>query len=245
MQKQVVQIPGACIYNEGKDSNYPRGYFGNFPIYDIKKAYEYVTQCGTYRRFQDICFGPYVDYDALKGVKIRSVDDFFTVYKPGESKVTIYDQNVFDNKSGKIDWFDRDSIKQEPIIFEPKFTLYATPRRVDEPQYKAPEQTLLETAFYNIISKMGFDELTTHYTGKRFFAPSKRPNFDSGFLFKTGKASFSWYRINSTEMAFDVLYLNNYESQGVYSIQNSTRLIKCLQEDRAKRNEYFKQQYSK
>lgn len=245
MQQQVVQIPRVYIYNQGNDINNPHGYFSDFPIYDIKKAYEYVTFCGAYHKFKDFCFGPYVDYSALKGAKIRSIDDFFTVYKPGENRVTIYDQTTFDNASRKIDWFDRDSIKQEPIIFEPKVVLYATPRRVDEPQYKAPEQTLLETVFYNIISKMGFDELPTHYTGKRFFAPSKRPGFDSGFLFKTGKASFSWYRINSAEMAFDVLYLSNYESQGVYSILNSARLIKCLQEDRAKRNEYFKQQYSR
>ena len=245
MQQQVVQIPRVYMYTEGETNNYTCGYFERFPIYDIKKAYERVRYRSGSVEFQDICFGPYVDYDELKGVKIRSVDDFFTVYKPDENKVTIYDQTTFDNKPKKINWFDRDSVKREPIFFEPKFTLYATPRRVAEPQYKAPEQTLLETVFYNIISKMGFDELPTHYTGKRFFAPSKIPSFDSGFLFKTGKASFSWYRINSAEMAFDVLYLSNYESQGVYSILNSARLIKCLQEDRARRNEYFKQQYSR
>ena len=102
-----------------------------------------------------------------------------------------------------------------------------------------------EPTLFKTMAQMGFDKIPTHHTGNRFFAPSLRPELDTGFLIKTGKTSFSWYRADSVNMNFEVMYIYNRELQGVYSIQNSARLIKCLQEDRAKRNEYFKQQYSR
>ena len=237
-----VRIPTVYIYEKYGAMG---GSFGDYPIYDITMAYKPLIRRDIC--FKDVCIGPYVDYDKLRNAEIIHIDDFFVLHRSGENKIVIYDQDDFDNKPQKIDIFDRDKQVQKPIFFEPKISLYATPRNVAEPpRYSQPGQTFMENTIYKIIDKMEFDEFR-HDVRYRFFAPTVIPQFDSGVLFKMGKQSFSWYLIDSANMVFDKLSFNygDKSEREHIKISSVSELIKHLQQDRKIRNEYFQQQYGK
>lgn len=204
--------------------------------------------------FKDVCFGPYINFDEISGYDTRSIDDFLVVCKP-ENKITIYDQTALDNKPRKINFFDpRD--KQKPIFFDSKLRLNAIKKIVKEPKCKSHEQSYVETAVFDIIDKMGFDEFTNNIS-YRFFKPvsedgkEKKGHPDSSVLFKTGKTSFTWYLIDSAKMSFCAFYFDKFQGYGRYEfigyceLQNMAELIKHFKLTKVKRDIYFNQQYGR
>jgi hypothetical protein len=204
--------------------------------------------------FENVCFGPYINFDEISGYDTRSIDDFLVVCKP-ENKITIYDQTALDNKPRKINFFDpRD--KQKPIFFEPKLIINATKKIVKEPKCKSHEQSYVGTAVFDIIDKMGFNEFTNDI-GYRFFKPvskdgkEEKEHPDSSVLFKTGKTSFTWYLIDSAKMSFCAFYFDrlqgydSYQFNGYSELQNIAEFIKHLKKEKIKRDEYFNQQYGR
>ena len=243
-QEPQFNIPKVSIYNHYGNVG---GSFGDYPLYDTAMGYkslnEFLNEYGRSVRFKDVCFGPYINFDLIRNHETRSVDDCLVVCD--KDSITIYDQTTFD-KEKTINIYDICD-RQQPIVFEPKLSLYAASKVVDEPKYKAPEQSLVETEVFKIIQSMGFDFISS-YTQARFFKPLpkwQKDNVmpDTAFLIKSGKDFYSWYKIYSADLHFEVSYFLNDEPKGLYKIPNITGLIKCLKEDRARRNSYIKQQY--
>ena len=247
MSKKVepVYIPKVRIDQAGYAS------FDHYPIYDISDSYKSLRLRGNpgVTRLSDICVGPYIDYDSIKGFKTRSVDDCLVVCDSDKNRITIYDQTTIESK--KFDWTNPNS-NQKPIFFEPQLTLFAKPKMVDEPRYATKEQSCVETEVFKIIQDMGFDFFLSD-TSKRFFKPLPRQNGktikdsvapDSAFLIKTDKASYSWYKIYSEEMSFVVKrFSNDSKEEKPLIINNIAGLIKQLQTDRVARNNYIKRTY--
>jgi len=217
--------------------------FGSWRLYNYNDAFSgiYIRDryCG---KFGDFCFGPYVDYDALEDYKIYPIDDFFIAHKPGENEVVLYDQNEIVNKP--IDWFDSSS-GQQKIVFLPKSTLYAVPKPVAEARYKQPGQTDVETMVFDTIYTMGFDYFLS-WTGNRFlrFIPkSGKTDFDSGFLIKTDNKEYSWYKIDSANMQFQISYMKDYVTRSRESLSNFKQLVDALKEDKHRHDLYLQKQY--
>lgn len=246
-QETQFNIPKVHVYNR---YGCVGGSFGDYPLYDIamagKSLNKFLNEYGRDVRFKDVCFGPYIDFDLIRDYETRPVDDCLVVCGTDKDSITIYDQTTFD-KEKTINIYDSDD-RQQPIIFEPKLSLYAVPKVVDDPEYKkGPEQSFVETEVFKIIQSMGFDFISS-YTRARFFKPLpkwQKDNVmpDTAFLIKSGKNFYSWYKIYSADLRFEVSYFLNDEPQGLYKISNITGLIKRLKEDRARRNSYIKQQY--
>ena len=249
-QEQQISFPMIRIYN-----NYGNvyGLFGNHYIFNLKNAYKSLNddvfrESGRSVYFKDVCFGPYINFNEIKDFGTRSVDDFLVVCKP-DNKITIYDQTTLDNKSRKINWFN-DEDKQQPIIFEPQLTLYAAPKKVtDEAKYMSANQTHVETTVFKIMKEMGFDGWS-YGTQQRFFKPftkyeGKKPIKypDSAFLIKSEKYFYSYFKVYSMDMSFEVSHFYGSELRSRYSIPNIVELVKNLRELRTRRNNYLKRQY--
>ena len=245
-----VRVPRLYIYEH---YGYIGGTFGDYPLYDITNADKplngFLGQKGRYVYFKDVCFGPYIDFDQIKGFKTRSVDDFLVACDTQKNEVTIYDRDVLDNNPRKINWFDSGE-RQQPIFFEPQLTLYAAPKIVKK-EPESNDQSVVETMVFKIIQDMGFDEFESE-TQARFFKPLpkykgnppvKYP--DSAFLLKSAKNFYSWYKIYSADMTFEVVSFKGGKLQWRQDIPNMVKLAKTLQEDRERRNNYIKWQYSK
>ena len=243
---EPVYIPKVRIDQAGYAS------FGHYPIYDISDSYKSLRLRGNpgVTRLSDICVGPYIDYDSIKGFKTRSVDDCLVVCDSDKNRITIYDQTTIESK--KFDWTNPYS-NQKPIFFKPQLTLFAKPKMVDEPRYAKKEQSCVETEVFKIIQDMGFDFFLSD-TSERFFKPLPRRQDgkpmkdsvapDSAFLIKTDKASYSWYKIYSEKMSFVVTrFSNDSEEKKTLIINNIVGLIKQLQTDRVARNNYIKRTY--
>ena len=248
MSKKVepVYIPKVRIDQAGYAS------FGHYPIYDISDSYKSLRLRGNpgVTRLSDICVGPYIDYDSIKGFKTRSVDDCLVVCDSNKNEITIYDQTTIESK--KFDRTNSDS-NQKPIFFEPQFSLYAKRKVVEEPRYATKEQSCVETEVFKIIQDMGFDFFLSD-TSNRFFKSLPRRQDgkpmkdsvtpDSAFLIKTAKASYSWYKIYSEKMSFVVTrFSNDSKEEKPLIINNIAGLIKQLQTDRVARNNYIKRTY--
>ncbi len=246
-KEQSFNVPQIHLYD-----NNSYGYFGDYPIYDSDLDYRLSWLKSDVRipKFKNVCFGPFIDFNAIKGFKTRSVDDFLVVCDEKENRITIYDQITLDNTPRKINWFDRDD-RQQPIIFEPRLCLLAGPKVVDNPKYTKTNQSAVENMCFDIIQDMGFDDFT-YQTSNRFFTPLPKINGkpqkysvspDSAFLIKSARDFYSWYKIYSADMAFEVIYFHNGEEQFRSKISNTRELIRCLKEDRERRNNYMKWQY--
>ena len=247
MSKKVepVYIPKVRIDQAGYAS------FGHYPIYDISDSYKELRLCGNpaVTQLSDICVGPYIDYDSIKGFKTRSVDDCLVVCDSDKNEITIYDQTTIESK--KFDWTNSNS-NQKPILFAPQRSLYAKRKVVEEPRYATKEQSCVETEVFKIIQDMGFD-LFLSDTSNRFFKPLPRGQDgkpmkdsvapDSAFLIKTDKASYSWYKIYSEKMSFVVTRFSKDSKKETQTINNIAGLIKQLQADRIARNNYIKRTY--
>ena len=243
---EPVYIPKVRIDQAGYAS------FGHYPIYDISDSYKSLRLRGNpgVTQLSDICVGPYIDYDSIKGFKTRSVDDCLVVCDSNKNEITIYDQTTIESK--KFDWTNSDS-NQKPIFFEPQLTLFAKPKMIDEPRYATKEQSCVETEVFKIIQDMGFDFFLSD-TSHRFFKPLPRRQDgkpmkdsvapDSAFLIKTDKASYSWYKIYSEKMSFVVTrFSKDSKEEKPLIMNNIAGLIKQLQTDRIARNNYIKRTY--
>ena len=239
-------------------NQYGFGSFGLFPIYDLSDSYKSLRLRGKpgVTRLSDICVGPYIDYDSIKGFKTRSVDDCLVVCDSDKNSITIYDQTTIETK--KFDWINLHyNSNQKPIFFEPQLSLYAKRKVVKEPQWAKKEQSSVENSVFNIIQDMGFDFFLSG-TSDRFFKPLTRRQdgkpmkdsvaADSAFLIKTDKVSYSWYKIYSEKMSFVVTrFSKDSEKETLQketqTINNIAGLIKQLQTDRAMRDNYIKRTY--
>lgn len=241
-------IPKVYMYQWGTG-----GSFGDYPLYDLSKANKslckFLDESGRLVRFKDVCFGPYIDFHSLKGMVTRPVDDCLVACDSDNNEITIYDRNTIAPQ--RINWLDKS--ETQPIVFEPKLTLYATKKIVSDPRYPAKEQSFIETEVFKIIQNMGFDDFLSD-TEKRFFKPLPKINGktvkdsvapDSAFLLKCGSNFYAWYKIYTDKWRFVVSYFKDGKLADTYSIPNSADLIKNLQKDRINREDYIKQQYSK
>lgn len=247
--EQQINIPQIRVWND-----YGRvwGLFGEYPLYDLKLDEKWDWRGP---KLKNICFGPFIDFNKIKDLKImRSIDDFLVVCDGKRKVVTIYDQIALDNSPRKINWFDPDD-KQQPIIFEPRLTLFATAKTIYETKERKSKQTAIENMCLNIVHDMGFDD-TSFKTRNRFFKPLTRDVksgrilksailADSAFLIKTGKTFYSYYKIYSADMTFEVVRFNGEEVQYRYTLRNTKDLITHLKQDREKRNNYIKWQYAR
>lgn len=254
-KEQRFNIPQIRVYN---NYGHMYGYFGNYPIYDSALDYS-LKYMRDYHgpMLKDICFGPFINFEEIEGLKTRSVDDFLVVCDEEKNVIKIYDQITLDNKPRKINWFNRDD-KQQPIVFEPRLRLFAVQKVVEEPMYRSPDQSVVENMCFNIIQDMGFDDCF-YKTKARFFKPLPRYNSgrnkgqllknsilpDSAFLIKTGKNFYSWYKIYSEYMAFEVIYFKDGDEHFRSKISDTKDLIAHLKEDRERRNNYIKWQYAR
>lgn len=249
--KMEVRVPKLYIYEH---YGYIGGTFGNYFLYDMAKAdkplNEFLDEKGHRVCFKDVCFGPYINFREIRDLKKRSVDDFLVTCDTQKNEITIYDRNVFDNNPIKINWFDSGE-RQQPIFFEPQFTLYAAPKIVKK-EPESNDQSVVETMVFKIIQDMGFDEFESE-TQARFFKPLPKYKGnppvrypDSAFLLKSAKNFYSWYKIYSADMTFEVVRVGeDGKVQWRQDIPNTVKLAKKLQEDRERRNNYLKWQYSK
>lgn len=245
-------IPKVYTYHQWGTTG---GSFGNYPLYDLSKANkslcEFLDDNGRLVRFKDVCFGPYIDFHSLNGMVTRPVDDCLVACDSDDNVITIYDRNTIDNPLQRINWLDKS--ETQPIVFEPKLTLYATQKIVSDPRYPAKGQSFIETEVFKIIQNMGFDYFLSD-TGKRFFKPLPQINGktvkdsvapDSAFLLKCGANFYAWYKIYSDKYRFVVSYFKDGKLSDTYSIPNIAQFIKNLQNDRINRDNYIKQQYNK
>ena len=244
---EPVYIPKVRIDQAGYAS------FDHYPIYDISDSYKSLRLRGNpgVTRLSDICVGPYIDYDSIKGFKTRSVDDCLVVCDSNKNEITIYDQTTIESK--KFDWINLHyNSNQKPIFFEPQLSLSAKRKVVKEPQWAKKEQSSVETEVFKIIQDMGFDFFLSD-TSNRFFKPLPRGQDgkpmkdsvapDSAFLIKTDKASYSWYKIYSEKMSFVVTRFSKDSKKETQTINNIVGLIKQLRTDRVARNNYIKRTY--
>ena len=253
--EQQFNIPRIHVYN---NFGHMYGCFGNYPLYDSALDYSLKYMRGyNGPLLKDVCFGPFINFEEIKGFKTRSVDDFLVVCDVEKNTIRIYDQITLDNKPRKINWFNRDD-RQQPIVFEQRLGLYAIPKLVEEPKYRTTNQSVVEAMCFDIIQDMGFDNYLFE-TKARFFKPLPVYNLgrhkgkilkdsalpDSAFLIKSGRNFYSWYKIYSANMAFEVVYFRDGIEHFSSKIPTTRDLIRHLKEDRARRNNYIKGQYAR
>ena len=217
--KTKIDFPQASIYVENA-----HGYFGDYRIIDSSKY-----QKNNKIDLKDFCFGPFIDFDRLKGSEIFSVDDFFVQYTPGTQNITVWDHNEIDNRPRQINWLNRED-KQQPIVFEPVLCLNGVPQKVYPVLSK--NQSVIENHVFNAITKIGFDRFPGHVTDQRFFkfVPSKtKTNFDSGVLFKREQDSFEWILIDSANIKFTAYSFYKGTCIQARQFNTSVELIKHLE----------------
>ena len=217
------------------------GCFGDYRFIDSSKY-----QKNNKIDLKDFCFGPFIDFDRLKGSEIFSIDDFFVQYTPGTQDITVWDHNEIDNRPRQINWFDRED-KQQPIVFEPVLCLNGVPKKVYPVLSK--NQSVIENHVFNAITKIGFDSFPCHATDQRFFKfvpPSKtKTNFDSGVLFKYEQDTFEWILIDSANIKFEIFLFYKGTLVHSASLGTSAELIKSLKITKYKRDKYFKETYGR
>lgn len=257
-KKKSIYPPKVYLYRENDNTIYG-GRFGDLPLFNSYLA-DIPLRNLTERdnrvpplHFKDVCFGPYISFTCLDRMqKTHSIDDCLVAFDSGEGVIYVFDRDNTDNEPRKIDWYNRDS-KQEPIFFEAQLGLYAKPKVVREPKYATKGQSFIETEVFKIIQDMGFDCFESD-TEIRFFNPLPRVNEspvkksvapDSAFLLKCDSRFYAWYKIYSAKHAFEVAYFEGDKCRDHYSIPNTVELIKNLQKDRERRNQYLQQQYSR
>lgn len=249
MPKRELQsfiIPRVNLY--AVKGNVWAGSFGDYPILDLKEAQRHVAK-RDYTYLQDVCRGPYVDFTRLKNIGIRYIDDCFVACK--ENQITIYNCE-FDNSPKKIMWHSRNE-NPKPMFFEPKLTLFATPKTIE----KTEDGYSVESEVFDIIDEIGFDGGMDNRIGARFFKPIpkdgvvKKDQSDFSVLFKMGGTNFSWYLINSAKKTFTEYYFSKtpgydtYQSVGCTRILNIKDFIKHLKREKETRDAYFRQQYGR
>lgn len=241
--KTKIDFPQASIYVE--NGRQPHGYFGDYRIIDSSKY-----QKNNKIDLKDFCFGPFIDFDRLKGSEIFSIDDFFVQYTPGTQNITVWDHNEIDNRPRQINWLDRED-KQQPIVFEPVLCLNGVPKKVYPVLSK--NQSVIENHVFNAITKIGFDRFPGHVTGQRFFkfVPSKTKtktnfdSFDSGVLFKYEQDTFEWILIDSANIKFEIFLFYKGTLIHSASLGTSAELIKSLKITKYERDKYLKETYGR
>lgn len=203
MEQQDKKITIPCVnLRQDSDGCVVSGYFGRFPLLDLKKGREPLQEHSqTY--LHDVCRGPYLDFKELNelntdGSAIQVFDDCFAVCRKKQKEIIIYDHNSFNNQPKGIDWYDWET-RPKPIWFEPKMTLQGT--HVEMKDLKNLEDVKTPQ---NYTKKMVLDTLKGMFgedyyaTSNRSFIPylpegPKMQGVDYGFLLKTGHGNFSWY----------------------------------------------------
>ena len=145
VKHEAFCIPKVYMYQWGTG-----GSFGDYPLYDLSKANkslcEFLDDYGRLVRFKDVCFGPYIDFHSLRGMVTRPVDDCLVACDSDNNEITIYDRNTIAPQ--RINWLDKS--ETQPIVFEPKLTLYATKKIVSAPRYPAKEQSFIDNMLFGI-----------------------------------------------------------------------------------------------
>ncbi len=238
-------LPRLYIYGENT------GTFGLYPVYDTAALYRMKYDLSLNRYGNFIRLGPYIDFKSLEGCKTRSVDDFLVACNENDKTVTIYDKTTT-KKVRDFDWLNPDAHPQ-PVVFEPQLRLFAIPKVVKEPKLASKEQSFVDTELFKILQNMGFDSFLSD-TSARFFKPLPRIKGktikdsalpDSAFLIKTEKDRYTWYNVYSATMSFELIYWYRGKELARYTVKNMSRLITYLQCDRAHRDDYIRQQYSR
>ncbi len=256
-KQEPIEIPKVWIYRypDTDINNIRGGSFGDFPLYDISRAYKslngFTAEDSRSVCFKDVCFGPYIDFSSLKGKKTRNIDDCLVACDSSDDTIMIYDKNAIDNPQ-KIDWLDSKT-RQKPIFFELKLCLYARPKVVGGTKYKTKEQSFIETEVFKIIQDMGFDYFESH-TEHRFFKPLPKRDGktlkesvapDSAFLLKCGINHYVFYLIYSAKFTFEVADFIDGHLLSKTTLPNTVALIKDLQQARENRNRYIQQEYGR
>lgn len=260
-KQESIYIPWVHIwdsYNGRPHRDYDIGFFGDLPIYSFESANKELSSLGLLRengyrlRFKDIHFGPYIDFNSLKGKELLPLDDFLVVCDSNNT-ITIYDKNKIDDIPGKIDWSDIEK-NDKVIVFKPRLTLCATHKHVYDPRKKyvteddTKRQSYVETEVCKILEDMDLG-------GEgRFFKPLLKINGkpvkdfrapDSAFLLKCSQDFYVLYEIYSAKFAFKVSYFWYEELHGQKTLPNTMELIKDLRKVKYVRNKYFQEQYGR